>query len=148
MPGKTEPTGSKTNRQGMTRWDFLVMVLVIGLLASVVGPRIFGDVTQSEIATTKVELGVLGKAVEQFHQDIGRYPSNEEGLAVLTTQPAGEPKWKGPYVNEDRLTDPWGVPYQYHYPATQAKTGFDLFSFGKDRTLGGVGGNVDIALGE
>ncbi|QJI29360.1 type II secretion system major pseudopilin GspG [Pseudomonas sp. ADAK18] len=148
MPGKTEPTGSRMSSGGVTRWDFLVMVLVIGVLAGVAWPRIFGDVSQSEIATAKVQLNVLGKAVERFHQDMGRYPTDEQGLAVLTTQPAGEPKWKGPYVNEDILTDPWGVPYQYHYPATQAKTGFDLFSFGKDRTLGGVGDNVDIAFGE
>ncbi|MGH8393961.1 MAG: type II secretion system protein GspG, partial [Pseudomonas sp.] len=88
-------------------------------------------------------------AVEQFHQDVGRYPTDEEGLAVLTVQPAGEGKWRGPYLkDQDMLTDPWGVAYQYHYPPSQAKTHFDLFSFGKDRTLGGVGDNVDIAYGE
>ncbi|AMW83567.1 putative secretion system X protein GspG-like 3 [Pseudomonas yamanorum] len=139
----------KIHTRGFSLWDLLVAVLVVGVLVIAVGPRIFGDVTQTEIATAKGQLKVLGKAVEQFHQDVGRYPTDDEGLAVLTVQPAGEGKWRGPYLkDEDMLTDPWGVAYQYHYPPSQAKTNFDLFSFGKDRTLGGVGDNVDIAYGE
>lgn len=138
----------KTDTRGFSLWDLLVVVLVVGVLAIAVGPRIFGDVTQSEIATAKVQLNVLGKAVEQFHQDVGRYPTDDEGLAVLITQPENEAKWKGPYLKDDILTDPWGVAYQYHFPATQPKTPFELFSFGKDRTLGGEGDNVDIAYGE
>lgn len=136
------------NSRGFTRWAVLVVVLIVALLGVAVGPRIFGDVTQTEIATAKVQLNVLGKAVEQFYRDVGRYPSDDEGLAVLITQPEGETKWKGPYLKEDILTDPWGVAYQYHFPPSQAKTDFDLFSFGKDRTLGGVGDNVDIAYGQ
>ncbi|NWC96459.1 MULTISPECIES: type II secretion system major pseudopilin GspG [unclassified Pseudomonas] len=139
----------KTDTRGFSLWDVLVVVLVIGVLAIAVGPRIFGDVTQSEIATAKVQLKELGKAVEQFHQDVGRYPSDDEGLAVLRVKPEGEARWRGPYLqSDDLLTDPWGVAYQYHSPPSQAKTHFDLFSFGKDRTLGGVGDNVDIAYGE
>jgi general secretion pathway protein G len=144
MLGKT----AETNSRGFTRWTLLVLLMIVGLFGLVVGPRLWGDVTQSEIAVAKVQLKVLGKAVEQFHQDVGRYPTDDEGLAVLTEQPEGETKWKGPYLKDDMLTDPWGVAYQYHYPATQPKTAFDLFSFGKDRTLGGVGDNVDIAYGE
>ncbi|MBK5437742.1 type II secretion system major pseudopilin GspG [Pseudomonas sp. TH32] len=139
----------KTDTRGFSLWDLLVVVLVVGVLAIAVGPRLFGDVTQAEIATAKVQLNALGKAVEQFHQDVGRYPTDDEGLAVLMVKPEGEAKWKGPYVqSEDTLSDPWGVAYQYHYPPSQTNTHFDLFSFGKDRTLGGVGDNVDIAYGE
>lgn len=139
----------KTQTRGFSLWDLLVVVLVVGVLAIAVGPRLFGDVTEAEIATAKVQLNTLGKAVEQFHQDVGRYPTDVEGLAALTAKPAGEVKWRGPYLkDEDLLTDPWGVAYQYHYPPSQAKIPFDLFSFGKDRTLGGVGDNVDIAYGE
>ncbi|NWE13527.1 type II secretion system major pseudopilin GspG [Pseudomonas yamanorum] len=138
----------KTQTRGFSLWDLLVVVLVVGVLAIAVGPRLFGDVTEAEIATAKVQLNTLGKAVEQFHQDVGRYPTDDEGLGALMVQPQGEAKWKGPYLKEDILTDPWDVAYQYHFPATQPNAPFELFSFGKDRTLGGEGDNVDIAYGE
>ncbi|NWA81512.1 type II secretion system major pseudopilin GspG [Pseudomonas sp. D2002] len=148
MSGKTAVIGSVHTQRGFTRWAVLVVLVIIGLLALAVGPRLFGNVTQAEIAQAKAQVSELGKALERFHQDTGRYPLDEEGLEVLITQPAGEAKWKGPYVNEDLLTDPWGVAYQYHYPPTQTQTPFDLFSFGKDRTLGGVGDNKDITYGD
>ncbi|MEB0055073.1 type II secretion system protein GspG, partial [Pseudomonas sp. FG1] len=85
-----------TQMRGFSSWDLLVVLLVVGVLAFAVGPRLFGDVTQAEIATAKVQLNELGKAVEQFHQDVGRYPTDDEGLAVLTVKPAGEGQWRGP----------------------------------------------------
>jgi len=89
-----------------------------------------------------------GQGVEHFHQDTGRYPTDEEGLEGLIKPPAADANWKGPYVNEELLTDPWGVAYQYHFPPSQPQVPFDLFSFGKDRTLGGVGDNKDITYGD
>lgn len=141
-------TTAIATHKGFTRWALLVALAIIGLLALAVGPRLFGDVTLAEIATAKVQVVTLGKAVEQFHQDTGRFPTTEEGLDALVSQPAGEVKWKGPDVSADLLSDPWGVAYQYQYPPSQAQTPFDLFSFGKDRTLGGVGDNKDIAYGD
>src|SRR5471030_2979821 len=145
MPGYTAVTGKPQLQQGFTRWAVLVVLVIIGLLALAVGPRLFGDVTLAEIATAKAQVALLGKAVEQFHQDTGRYPTDEEGLGALITPPAADVKWKGPYINEELLTDPWGVAYQYQYPPSQPQVPFDVFSFGKDRTLGGVGDNKDIA---
>jgi len=133
---------------GFTRWAVLVVLVIIGLLAMAVGPRLFGEMALTEIATAKAQVALLGKAVEQFHQDTGRYPTDEEGLGALITPPAADAKWKGPYINEELLTDPWGVAYQYQYPPSQPQVPFDLFSFGKDRTLGGVGDNKDIAYGD
>jgi general secretion pathway protein G len=133
---------------GFTRWAVLVVLVIIGLLALAVGPRLFGEMALTEIATAKAQVALLGKAVEQFHQDTGRYPTDEEGLGALITPPAADAKWKGPYINEELLTDPWGVAYQYQYPPSQPQVPFDLFSFGKDRTLGGVGDNKDIAYGD
>ena len=148
MPGKTAAKDSLHNQRGFTRWAVLVALIILGLLALAVGPRLFGDVTLAEIATAKRQVAELGQAVEQFHQDIGRYPRDDEGLDALITPPQGETKWKGPYVKDEQLTDPWGVAYQYHYSPGQAQTPFDLFSFGKDRTLGGVGENKDITYGD
>ncbi|MGB3125157.1 MAG: type II secretion system major pseudopilin GspG [Pseudomonas sp.] len=148
MTGKTAVIGSRHPQRGFTRWAVLVVLIIIGLLALAVGPRLFGDVTLAEIATAKGQVAELGRAVEQFHQDTGRYPRDDEGLDALTAQPSGEAQWKGPYIKDELLTDPWGVAYQYHYPPTQAHTPFDLFSFGKDRTLGGAGVNKDITYGD
>lgn len=148
MPGKTAAIVSVHTQRGFTRWAVLVVLVILGLLALAVGPRLFGDVTLAEIAQAKVQVSELGQAVEHFHQDTGRYPKDEEGLEALITPPAGEAKWKGPYVNDDLLNDPWGIAYQYHYPPTQPNMPFDLFSFGKDRTLGGVGDNKDITYGD
>lgn len=148
MSGKTAIIERVQRQRGFTRWAVLVMLVILGLLALAVGPRLFGNVIQAEIAQAKVQVNELGKAVERFHHDTGRYPRDDEGLEALTVQPAGEAKWQGPYVSEDLLTDPWGVAYQYHYPPTQTKTPFELFSFGKDRTLGGVGDNKDITYGD
>ena len=133
---------------GFTRWAVLVVLVIIGLLALAVGPRLFGEMALTEIATAKAQVALLGKAVEQFHQDTGRYPTDEEGLGALIKPPAADAKWKGPYINEELLSDPWGVAYQYQYPPSQPQVPFDLFSFGKDRTLGGVGDNKDIAYGD
>lgn len=147
MPGSTR-VNTLQRQHGFTRWAVLVALVIIGLLALAVGPRLFGDVALTEISTAKTQVATLGAAVERFHQDTGRYPTDSEGLEALATQPAGETKWKGPYVDEDLLSDPWGVAYQYHFPPTQTRTPFDLFSFGKDRTLGGVGENKDITYGD
>ena len=140
--------GNLRTHRGFTRWAVLVVLIIIGLLALALGPRLFGEVTLMEIATAKAQVAELGKAVEQFHNDTGRYPTDKEGLEVLDQQPAGEVKWKGPYIDEDLLNDPWGVAYQYHFPPSQPQVSFDLFSFGKDRTLGGVGDNKDITYGD
>ncbi|ROM33788.1 type II secretion system protein GspG [Pseudomonas poae] len=148
MAGSTAVAGTLHTQRGYTRWAVLGVLVVMGLLALALGPRLFGDVTLVEIARAKAQVSQLGEAVERFHQDTGRYLSDDEGLEALIRQPAGEAKWKGPYINEDLLTDPWGIAYQYHYPSSQPNVPFDLFSFGKDRTLGGVGENKDITYGD
>ena len=148
MSGKTAVIHSLHRQRGFTRWAVLVVLVIVGLLTLAVGPRLFGDVTLAEIATAKTQVAELGKALERFHQDTGRYPTDEEGLEALTAAPVDATKWKGPYIKDELLTDPWGIAYQYHYPPTQSQTPFDLFSFGKDRTLGGVGVNKDISYGD
>ncbi|MFJ4389267.1 type II secretion system major pseudopilin GspG [Pseudomonas soli] len=134
----------RARAQGFTLLELLVVLVIIGLLASIVGPRLFGNVTKSELTTAKAQLDILGKAIDQFRLDVGRYPTTQEGTSVLNTPPPGESRWQGPYLKKDVPADPWGVAYQYRYPAERSKADFDLFSFGKDRTPGGTGENADI----
>jgi len=131
-------------RAGFTLLELLVVMVIIGLLAGIVGPRLFGNVSKSEVTTAKAQIDVLGKALDQFRLDMGRYPTNQEGLVALTAPVAGDPRWRGPYLRKDVPADPWGMPYQYRYPGSKQADDFELLSFGRDKLPGGDGDNADI----
>jgi type II secretion system protein G len=86
--GKT----AQRKQQGFTLLELLVVLVIIGLLAGIVGPRLFANVDKSKVTTAKAQISVLSKAVEQLRLDIGRYPSAQEGLALLSSPPADYPR--------------------------------------------------------
>lgn len=141
---KDQPMTGRRRIDGFTLLELLVVLVIIGLLAGIVGPRLFGNVSKSEVTTAKAQIDVLSKALDQFRLDVGRYPSSQEGLAVLVSPVPGESRWRGPYLRKDVPPDPWGQPYQYKYPGSKQPDDFDLYSFGADKTLGGSGDNADI----
>lgn len=122
---------------GFTLLEMLVVILIIGMLTGIVGPRLLGQLAKSEITTARAQLVAIDKAVQAFRIDIGRYPTTEEGFTVLQTPPAGEPRWHGPYLQGALPLDPWGKPYQYASPGKSGKD-FDLYSSGQN--------NVPIVL--
>lgn len=128
--------------RGFTLLELLVVMVIIGLLASYVGPKYFAQIGKSEIKATKAQIDALSKAADQFRLDVGRYPTTEEGLAVLVTKPANLPKWEGPYLTKNVPLDPWGNPYVYKSPGEHGD--YDLMSYGKDGRPGGDGENADI----
>ncbi len=130
--------------RGFTLLELLVVLVIIGLLAGIVGPRLFGNVNKSEVTTAKAQIDILGKALDQFRLDVGRYPTNQEGLAALVTAVPGESRWHGPYLRKDVPPDPWGQPYQYKYLGARQPDDFDLYSFGADKVPGGSGDGADI----
>jgi general secretion pathway protein G len=89
---------SVSSRRGFTLLELLVVMVIIGLLAGYVGPKFFGQIGKSEVKAAKAQLDALQKALDQYRLDVGRYPSTDQGLAVLVTKPADEPKWAGPYL--------------------------------------------------
>ena len=129
-------------RRGFTLLELLVVMVIIGLLAGYVGPKFFGQIGKSEVKAAKAQIDALQKSLDQYRLDVGRYPSTEQGLAVLVTKPADEPKWQGPYLSKAVPKDPWGNDYQYRSPGEHGE--YDLLSLGKDGRPGGEGEDADL----
>ncbi|MEZ0316340.1 MAG: type II secretion system major pseudopilin GspG [Methylophilaceae bacterium] len=128
--------------QGFTLLELLVVMVIIGLLVSYVGPKYFAQVGKSEVKAAKSQIDALEKALDQYRLDTGRYPTTEQGLLALFSQPPGEPKWAGPYLKKSVPPDPWGAQYQYQMPGQHGD--LDLYSYGKDGQPGGSGDAADI----
>lgn len=121
-----------------------MVIVIIGLLASYVGPKYFAQLGKSEVTITKSQIEAFEQSLDNFRLDVGRYPSNEEGLAALLISPADvSVKWNGPYLKKAIPPDPWGHSYLYHSPGT--KNEFEIISLGRDGQLGGSGEDADIS---
>ena len=125
-----------------TLLELLVVVAIIGLLAGYVGPKYFGQLGKAEIKAASAQLDALEKALDQYRLDVGRYPSTEQGLNALVTQPSGVSKWAGPYLKKGLPLDPWDKPYLSKSPGEHGEV--DIFSYGRDGTPGGTGEDADI----
>lgn len=129
---------------GFTLLELLVVIVIIGLLAAYVGPRYFSQLGKSERSTAKAQIEGLGKALDAYRLDTGRYPTTEQGLDALYVRPSDEPKWNGPYLQKAVPMDPWGAPYVYRTPG-EGGVDFDLSSNGKDGQPGGEGEGADVS---
>lgn len=118
------------------------MVVIIGLLASFVAPRYFGQLGKSEVQVARAQIQAIADALDQFRLDVGRYPTTTEGLAALTQALPGEVRWRGPYLKKDAPADPWGGAYVYRAPGERGD--YDLLSLGKDGRPGGEGEAADL----
>jgi len=136
----------QASQQGFTLLEMLVVLVIIGLLAGLVGPQLLGRVDTSKVTAADTQIRMLKASIETMRLDIGRFPTAEEGLDMLMRPPQDERvsrKWRGPYLSEDVPLDPWSNPYNYR-PATG--TTIVLFSYGADGQLGGEGIDADIGL--
>lgn len=115
---------------------------IIGLLAGYVGPKLFGQIGKSEVKVAHAQIDALGKALDQYRIDIGRYPSTTQGLAALVSRPDAEARWSGPYLAKAVPMDPWGRPYIYRSPGEHGD--YDLSSLGSDGKPGGSGDSAEI----
>jgi general secretion pathway protein G len=129
-------------RRGFTLVELLVVMVIVGLLVALVGPKVFPKLGKGKQAAAKAQVELVGQTLDHFRLDVGRYPTTQEGLSALVTNPGGTQSWEGPYLKKALPNDPWGKPYQYQSPGSHGD--FDLYSYGRDGTPGGEGEDKDV----
>jgi general secretion pathway protein G len=128
---------------GFTLIEMLVVITIIGLIMALVGPRVLNYLSESKAKAAKIQILSFGSALDLFFLDTGRYPTSNEGLAVLTQRPGDAATWNGPYLRGTVVpADPWGRPYVYRSPGEHGP--YDIVSYGEDGREGGTGTATDI----
>jgi general secretion pathway protein G len=131
---------------GFSLVELMVVVFIMGLLATLIIVNVAPVGDRSRVTKAKADISNLENALEQYSLDLYTYPSTDQGLAALSTPPAGIDATlyrPGGYIRRVQ-EDPWGNPYQYAFPGTRSGGRFDVFSFGADGQPGGEGNNADI----
>lgn len=132
----------KRRERGFSLIELIVVLVILGLLATVVGPQVIKRLGQGKSEIAKLQIDQLEGALGLFRFDVGRYPTSGEGLQALIGNP-GIQNWSGPYLEKSSLPkDPWGREYEYRSPGQHGD--FDLWSNGADGVPGGEGDNADI----
>lgn len=129
-------------REGFTIIELLVVIVIIGLLAAFMAPRIFKNLGQAKQDIAKSKMAIIESAIGEFYFACGRYPVDLDELLVPPDDV--EEKWNGPYIKRSRLVDPWDNPYEYVEDGMINPGSFDLISFGADGAEGGEGADEDI----
>ncbi len=128
---------------GFTLIELLVVLMILGLLAGLVGPRVLKYMGGAKSDTARLQIEEFGAGLDLYHLEVGRYPTTEEGLESLSRAPAGVDNWNGPYLKKKTIPmDPWGRPYRYSSPGENGD--YDLYSLGRDNADGGEGEDEDI----
>ncbi len=133
-------------RSGFTLLEMLVVLVVLGLLAGLIGPQLFGRVGEAKATTAKTQMELLGVALDSYRLDNGNYPVTAQGLEALSSRPGRQPaplNWRGPYLRKAVPLDPWGRPYLYQAPSRGGE-GYELRSLGRDGVEGGAGEDADL----
>ncbi|WP_306143130.1 type II secretion system major pseudopilin GspG [Roseibium sp. MMSF_3412] len=136
-------TSAPGPRSGYSLIEMLVALAILALIAGIAGPKAISFLSRSKMKTAELQIQELGTALELYYLDIGRYPSEVDGLKALVSAPSSENLWNGPYLeNTSSLIDPWDRPYLYRSPGLESE--FDIYSLGRDGAKGGSGEDRDV----
>jgi general secretion pathway protein G len=130
---------------GFTLIEIMVVVVIMGVLAALVVPKLLGRAAESKVAAAKIDIATIMQSLKLYKLDNQRYPTTEQGLQALLTKPTSGPAangWKAPGYLEKMPKDPWGNSYQYLSPGVKGEV--DVFSYGADGQPGGTGDDADI----
>ena len=124
--------------------ELLVVLVILGLLAAVATPQVMNYLDSAKVDAARLQIKNLGTNLELFRLDVGRYPTQDEGLEALVTRPPNVENWRGPFVQrKESLIDPWGAPYKYRMPGQHGQ--YDLWSNGPAGGSGRSGGAPSVA---
>ena len=134
----------RRGQDGFTLVEMLVVITIIGLIMSLVGPRVLNYLSESRIKAARIQIQSFSSALDLFYLDAGRYPSTSEGLTALVKPAPGLAGWNGPYLKGGTVpNDPWGKPYAYRSPGE--RSAYEILSYGADGQEGGTGNAADIS---
>jgi len=135
--------GRSRGEGGFTLIEILVVITIIALIMSLVGPRVLNYLGESKVKAAKIQIQSLGSSLDLFNLDTGRYPTTAEGLTALVQSPGTIASWNGPYLKGGLVpNDPWGNAYVYRSPGEHGP--YDIMSYGSDGQEGGTGTAADI----
>ena len=133
----------RRQQRGFTLMELLVVLAILGLLVSLVGPQVLNQLGGAKTKTAKIQIRDLEQALEIYKLDVGRFPSTSEGLEALVSKPGNATGWNGPYLKGGKVpNDPWNREYNYKYPGEKAE--MDIFSYGLNGSPGGDGEDADV----
>jgi general secretion pathway protein G len=123
--------------------ELLVALVILALVMGIVAPRVVGYLSRAKSQAAEAQVKNIQGALDLFLMDVGRYPTETEGLVALMEAPAGSAGWAGPYLDEETVpTDPWGKPY--FYSSTEDGLRVRVYSLGRDGAEGGEGEDGDV----
>lgn len=148
MSKSVEPKHKRRRERGYSLLEVLIVLTIIALIAALVGPRLMAQLDRSKVTAARVQVRAIASAIETMRLDLGRYPTNAEGLALLNAPPSDNQAglWRGPYLDAETPVDPWGAAYLYEAPQADFARP-RVTSLGADGEPGGEGLAADISYG-
>ena len=133
---------TRKSAAGFTLMELLVVLAILGLLMSLVGPQVLNQLGGAKTKTAGIQIKDLEQALEMYKLDVGRFPSTSEGLDALVKKPGSATGWNGPYLKSEVPQDPWKGDYQYKFPGEHGE--IDIFTYGANGSPGGEGEDTDV----